>query len=85
MARRCMVATRKDGTQKGSMRGNHVSHSNRKVRRDFKANVRWKRVYSLEMGQWVRVRLSSKGLRMMDKLGVDAVLKQMREKGQTTA
>lgn len=76
MARACMV------TGVGTAKGNHVAHCNKKVRRDFKANVRWKRIWVDSEQRFVRLRISSKGMRIIDKKGIDVVLADLREKGQ---
>ena len=76
MTRRCMVSN------KGTLKGNNVSHSNRKVKRKFKANVRWKRFWVPTENKFVRMRVSSYGMRRIDKLGIDTVLIEMRAAGE---
>lgn len=75
MARQCMV------TGKGTTRGNNVAHCNKKVRRSFKANVRWKRIFVPSENRYIRLLLSSNGLRVIEKRGVDAVMADLRGKG----
>lgn len=74
MARRCMV------TGKGTARGNNVSHSNRKVKRTFKVNVHWKKFWIASQNRWVRLRVSSEGMRTIDKKGIEAVLAELQNK-----
>lgn len=76
MARRCMV------TQKGTARGHTVSHSNRKIKRSFKANVRWKRFWVESENRFVRIRVSSHGMRIIDKVGIEGMLVKMRANGE---
>lgn len=62
-------------TGKGPMSGNNVSHAHNKTRRVQRPNLQWKRVYVPELGRTVRVRLSTRALRTIDKKGLMAVLK----------
>jgi len=61
--------------------GNHVSHSNRKVKRTFEPNLFKKRFYIVEDDRWISLKLSAHGLRIIDKIGLEAALKKAREKG----
>ena len=63
MARRCSL------TDKKPLVGNHVSHSNRKVKRVQKPNLKKKRIYVPELGRFVRVKLSTRALRTINKKG----------------
>lgn len=76
MARACMV------TGIGTARGNHVAHCNKKVKRAFKANVRWKRFWVESENRWVTLRINNRGMRTIDKKGIDAVLETLRQKGE---
>ncbi|HXV61100.1 MAG TPA: 50S ribosomal protein L28 [Vicinamibacteria bacterium] len=69
MAQKCKL------TGKGPMSGNNVSHAHNKTRRVQRPNLQWKRVYVPELGRTVRVRLSTRALRTIDKKGLMAVLK----------
>lgn len=69
MARRCSV------TAKGVMSGNNVSHANNKTRRRFLPNLQSKRLMSDVLGQMIRIRLSTNGLRTIEANGgLDAFL-----------
>lgn len=69
MSRRCAV------TGKGVQFGNHVSHANNKNRRRFEPNLQVASLYSDALGESVRLRLSTKGLRTIEhKGGLDAYL-----------
>ena len=70
MARRCSI------TGKKPMAGNNVSHAHNKNRRWQKPNVHSKRLYVPELGRWVRVRLSTRALRSVTKLGLMPYLKK---------
>lgn len=76
MARACMI------TGKSTARGNHVAHCNKKVKREFKCNVHWKRFWVESENRFIRLRVSSKGMRIIDKLGLDVVLAKLRQDGQ---
>jgi len=75
MARKCMVTGKKPAV------GNNVSHANNKTKRRFLPNLQRKRFWSPKRGKWVRLRISAKGLRIIDKKGVDAVLDDLNKKG----
>lgn len=76
MARACMI------TGVGTARGNHVAHCNKKVRRDFKANVHWKRFWVDSENRFVRLRVSGRGMRIIDKKGIDTILAVLRHNGE---
>src|ERR1700756_2904450 len=71
MSRVCEV------TGKGPMTGNNVSHANNKTKRRFLPNLQKKR-FLRENGQWVSLRVSAAGLRLIDKVGIDAVLADLQ-------
>jgi len=76
MSRVCMV------TGKGPVTGNNVSHSNRKTRRRFLPNLHWHRFWVESESRFVRLRVSSKGMRIIDKKGIDSVLAELRARGE---
>lgn len=63
------------------MIGNNVSHSKRRVKRTFSPNLRMKRFYLEEEGRWIRLRISTAGMREIEKNGLAATLKKARAKG----
>ena len=75
MARVCEV------TGKKPMSGNNVSHANNKTQRRFLPNLQNRRFWVESENRWVRLRLSNAGLRIIDKLGIEAVLADMRARG----
>ncbi len=75
MSRVCQV------TGKGPMSGNHVSHANNRTRRRFLPNVHRHRFWVESEQRWVRLRVSTRGLRNIDRLGIDAVLADLRSRG----
>jgi large subunit ribosomal protein L28 len=75
MSRVCQV------TGKHPMAGNNVSHANNRTRRRFLPNLHNKRIWVESEQRYVKLRISSKGLRIIDKLGIDTVLKNLRAKG----
>ncbi len=69
MSRRCMI------TGKGVLSGNNVSHAENRTRRRFLPNVKDTGLYSEALGRWVRVRVTTSGLRTIEhKGGFDAFL-----------
>lgn len=76
MARVCQV------TGKRPMVGNNVSHANNKTRRRFLPNLHNHRFWVESENRFVRLRVSTKGMRIIDKLGIDKVLVDLRAQGQ---
>ena len=76
MARVCQI------TVKGPMVGNNVSHANNKTKRRFLPNLQYRRFWVETENRWVRLRVTSAGLRLVDKLGIDAVLVDLRARGE---
>jgi large subunit ribosomal protein L28 len=68
-------------TGKGPAVGNNVSHANNKTRRRFLPNLHHHRFWVESENRWVRLRVSGKGLRTIDKLGIDVVLRDLRARG----
>jgi large subunit ribosomal protein L28 len=68
-------------TGKKPMSGNNVSHANNKTKRRFLPNLQNRRFWVESENRWVRLRLSNAGLRIIDKLGIEAVLADMRARG----
>jgi large subunit ribosomal protein L28 len=68
-------------TGKRPVTGNNVSHSQRKTRRRFLPNLHWHRFWVESENKFVRLRVSSKGMRIIDKKGIDAVLADVRANG----
>jgi len=76
MAKVCQV------TGKRPMTGNNVSHANNKSRRRFLPNLRYHRFWLDTESRWVRLRVSSKGMRIIDKLGIAQVVSDLRSRGE---
>ena len=76
MARVCQV------TGKAPMSGNNVSHANNRTKRRFLPNLQYRKFWVETENRWVRMRLTNAGLRTIDKNGIDAVLADMRERGE---
>jgi large subunit ribosomal protein L28 len=75
MARVCQV------TGKRTQVGNNVSHSNNKTKRKFYPNLQKKRFFLPEENKWITLKVSVAGLRTINKNGINAVLKEAKEKG----
>jgi len=76
MARKCQV------TGKGPMVGNNVSHANNKTKRRFLPNLQSRRFWVESENRWVRLRVTTRALRTIDKNGIESVLADMRARGE---
>ena len=76
MSRECQV------TGKRVQSGNNVSHANNKTRRRFMPNLHERRFWVASENRWVKLRVSTKALRTIDKNGIDAVLADLRKRGE---
>ena len=76
MARVCQV------TGKAPMVGNKVSHANNRTKRRFLPNLQYRRFWVESENRFVRLRVSNAGLRVIDKNGIDAILVDLRARGE---
>ena len=76
MSRVCQV------TGKGPVTGNNISHANNKTRRRFLPNLQHHRFWVEEGKRFVRLRVSAKGMRIIDKRGITVVLAEIRKAGK---
>lgn len=76
MTRVCQI------TGKRPMTGNNVSHANNKTRRRFLPNLHEHRFWVESENRFVKLRTSQKGMRIIDKKGIDAVLSELRARGE---
>ncbi|QHN02710.1 50S ribosomal protein L28 [Granulicella sp. WH15] len=65
-------------TGKRPMSGNNVSHANNKTRRRWEPNLQWKRVWVESERRYVRMRISTRALRTITKLGYDGAVAKRR-------
>lgn len=75
MANVCIV------TGKRPITGNNVSHANNKTRRRFSPNIHTHRFWVESENRFVKLKVSTKGMRIIDKNGIDAVLSDIRANG----
>lgn len=68
-------------TGKKAQLGNNVSHSKHRTKRSFDVNLFSKKFYYVEENCWISLKISAAGLRMINKVGLDAALKQAVAKG----
>ncbi|HIX45238.1 MAG TPA: 50S ribosomal protein L28 [Candidatus Barnesiella excrementipullorum] len=71
-------------TGKKAMVGNNVSHSKRRTKRRFNVNLFNKKFYWVEQDCWISLTISAAGLRLINKVGLDAAIKQAVGKGYLT-
>ena len=76
MARVCQI------TGKGPMVGNNVSHANNKTKRRFLPNLHYRRFWVETENRWVRLRISNAALRLIDKVGIDQIVADLRTRGE---
>ncbi|MFT5396434.1 MAG: large subunit ribosomal protein L28 [Gammaproteobacteria bacterium] len=79
MSRVCEV------TGKAPMAGNNVSHANNKTKRRFLPNLQSRRFWIESESRWVRLRVSKKGLRIIDKKGIEEVLADIKARNKAAA
>ena len=75
MARVCQV------TGKRPMVGNNVSHANNKTKRRFLPNLQYRRFWLETENRWVRLRITNAALRLIDKVGIEQVVADLRASG----
>jgi large subunit ribosomal protein L28 len=76
MSRVCQV------TGKSPLVGSNVSHSNRHTKRRFEINLRDKRFWLEDEKRWIVLRVSARGMRVIDRLGLATVVAQIRARGE---
>ena len=76
MSRVCQV------TGKKPLVGSNVSHSNRHTKRRFEVNLMNKRFWLEDEKRWISLRISARGMRRIDKLGLPTVLAELRSRGE---
>lgn len=76
MSRVCQV------TGKRPQSGNNVSHAKNRTRRRFLPNLHTHRFWVATEKRWLKLRVSSKGMRIIDKLGINQVIADMRSRGE---
>ncbi len=76
MARVCPITGKRPTT------GNNVSHANNRTRRRFLPNLQWHRFWVPSENRWVRLRVSTSGMRTIDKRGIEPVLAELRANGE---
>ncbi len=76
MSRVCQV------TGKSPLVGHNVSHSNRHTKRRFEVNLKNKRFWVEDEKRWITLKVSARGMRRIDKLGLSTVLAELRERGE---
>jgi large subunit ribosomal protein L28 len=76
MARVCVI------TGKRPMSGNNVSHANNKTRRKFNPNLQSKRFWLPSEKRWVRLKVSAKAIKIINKRGIESVVADLRKQGE---
>ena len=68
-------------TGKKTVSGHNVSHAHNKTKRKFRPNLHYRRFWVESENRWVKLRLTQKGIRTIDKNGIDTVLADIRASG----
>ena len=76
MARTCQVSGKR------TVSGNNVSHANNRTKRRWQVNLHERRFWVASEKRWVKLRVSAHALRTIDKNGIDAVLADLRKRGE---
>ena len=76
MAAECPVIGRKPGY------GKQVSHSHRRTSRRWMPNLQRRRYWLPSENRWIRLRVSTKGMKVIDKRGIESVVAELRGKGE---
>jgi large subunit ribosomal protein L28 len=76
MSRECQV------TGKKPLIGSNVSHSNRHTKRRFEINLKNKRFWIEDEKRWIKLKVSARGMRRIDKLGLATVIAELRARGE---
>ncbi|MAA74678.1 MAG: 50S ribosomal protein L28 [Salinisphaeraceae bacterium] len=76
MSRVCQV------TGKRPVTGFNVSHAHNKTKRRFEPNLHWHRFWVAAENRYVKLRVSSRGMRIIDRKGIDTVLADLRSRGE---
>jgi large subunit ribosomal protein L28 len=76
MSRVCQVTGKRPTT------GHNVSHANNKTKRRFLPNIKRHRFWVEDENRFVTLKVSTKGMRIIDKLGIKTVLDKLRAKGE---
>ncbi len=62
--------------------GKQVSHSHRRTSRQWRPNLQRRRYWLASEGRWIRLRVSTKGMKVIDRRGIESVVAELRAKGQ---
>ena len=76
MSAECQMTGRKPGY------GKQVSHSHRRTSRRWEPNLQRRRYWLASENRWIRLRVSTKGMKTIDKRGIESVVAELRAKGQ---
>lgn len=76
MARRCQVTGKKPGY------GSKISHAHNVTKRRFLPNLKKKKYWVSEENRFVTLTISTHGMKVVDKLGISAVLRDLRKRGE---
>ena len=79
---RCVMARICQVTGKGPQSGNNVSHANNRTKRRWLPNLHERRFWVPSENRWVKLKVSSQGLRTIDKNGIEVVLAELRARGE---
>lgn len=76
MSNVCQVTGRSPGF------GKQLSHSHRRTNRRWNVNIQRKRYWLPSEGRWIRLTVSTRGMKVIDRRGIESVVAELRRKGQ---
>jgi large subunit ribosomal protein L28 len=79
MAKKCPI------TGKRPLVGNNVSHANNKTKRRYLPNLQYKRFWLENEKRFIRIRVTTRGMRIIDKYGIEAVLKDIKMRDRVSS
>jgi len=71
-----------DLTGKKAMKGNNVSHSNKKTKRRFYPNLQTKKFFIPETGEWITLKVAASTIKTIDKKGISSCINNLFKKGK---
>jgi large subunit ribosomal protein L28 len=69
-------------TGKRPLSGNNVSHANNKTKRRFEPNLQYKRFWLPSENRWIKLRVTARGIKTVDKVGIEKIVADLRKRGE---
>jgi large subunit ribosomal protein L28 len=69
-------------TGKRPLSGHNVSHANNKTKRRFEPNLQYKRFWLPSENRWIKLRVTARGIKTVDKVGIEKIVADLRKRGE---